>query len=521
VNERDASPCIERLLLTAAGQRAVDVASIEAGVPSVELMESAGRSAAAWILDRWSPQRVVVLIGPGGNGGDGLVVARRLLGEGVDVRVLLLQPAEALGETSAVMLDRFERAGGRVTAVDDASQVDRYLEGADRIVDALFGSGLDRPLEGTYRKAVECLNASPVPVVSLDLPSGLASDGGELLGATVRADVTLAMAFLKPAHLLYPARSLCGNVAVTSVDYPTQSLEGIEPIARVPEPSGIAQRLPERRPDGHKGTFGRVLVVAGSVGMSGAAILCCRAALRVGTGLVTLAAPAQLNPVLEAALPEVITIPLPDGDGHIERLDDVRFEEAIERADVLAIGPGLSRATEAAEAVRDLVKRCDGSIVLDADGVAAYWSCPEELAAAGGDLVLTPHPGELGPLLGLSPEAVAADRIQVVRRFASGHRRVTVLKGAPTAIGLPEGSVFVNPTGNEGLGTGGTGDVLTGMIAGFLAGSAPPADAAILSAYVHGLAAETFARDRAARSLIASDLIELLPTVLHEVASWS
>ncbi len=513
----------ERLVLTAVAQRALDEMSVDRGVSPFELMESAGRSAATWIVDRLSPGRVLVLVGPGGNGGDGLVVARRLADSGIDVQTFLLQPADRLGEVPRGMLDRLERDGGRVEVLTEgaaAGKLDAALSSADRIVDAIFGSGLSRPLAGLYRRVVERLNAVGTPVVSLDLPSGLPSDRGELLGEAVRADVTLAMEFLKPAHLLFPASARCGNVAVVPVAYPDSVLAGVEPLARIGEGVEIARRLPHRRPDGHKGTFGRLVVVAGSIGMTGAAILTCRGAVRAGVGLVSLAAPASLDGILETALPETITIPLPDENGCLVAVDVPRLDEALARADALAIGPGLSRGPETGAAVRSLVDRFDGPIVLDADGLAAFRGRLELLRRAAGRLILTPHPGELGWFVEEKPEAIDADRIEVARCVARDIGVVLLLKGRPTSIGLPDGTVYLNPTGNSGLATGGTGDVLTGLIAGFVAGGAPLDDAAVVSSFVHGWAAEIYARDRAERSLTPSDLADLLPTALREVETW-
>ena len=521
---------VERLVLTADEQRAADERAVAFGVPRVDLMESAGRSATEWILDRMAPSRVGILAGPGGNGGDGLVVARRLIEAGVDVETLLVASPDRLSGAPRAMLDRLRDVGGRVRCVEEAADseldgaLDAALVRANVVVDALFGSGLGRPLAGRYRAVVERVNARDARdarVVSLDLPSGLGSDRAAPIGVSVRADVTLAMAFLKPAHLLFPARGFCGNVAVVAVDYPPEALVGIEAWARVPDRAGIARRLPARPPTGHKGTFGRVLVVAGSVGMTGAAILCASAALRVGAGLVTLAAPASLDPILEAALPEAITLPLPDEDGRLSSCRDDRFARALERADVLAIGPGLGRADATAAAVRTVVSRFAGPVVLDADGIVAFRDHVDALAAIGGRVLATPHPGELGQLIGRGADEIDADRVEAARTFARARGLSLLLKGRPTAVALPDGTVWLNPTGNAGLATGGSGDVLTGCVAGFVAGGASIEDAAILAAYVHGWAAEVYARDRAERSLLPSDLIDLFPKVLREVETWS
>jgi hydroxyethylthiazole kinase-like uncharacterized protein yjeF len=511
----------EYLVLTAEAQREVDRAAVAAGTPSVELMESAGTSAADWILDRLAPSRVVVLAGSGGNGGDGLVVALELHRRGIDVRTYLLGRADDLREAPRAMLDRLRAAGGRVETIADAGEeVLRAVRSADWVVDGLFGTGLSRPLAGAAAELVERLNESGARVVSLDLPSGLDSDRGVRIGPTVRAQVTLAMAFLKPAHLLFPASSDCGNVAVVPVAYPNAVLVGVTPWARVPGPAGVRDRLPARRPNGHKGTFGRVLVVAGSSRMTGAAILCCRGALRSGAGLVTLAAPETLASTFDIALAEVIFEPLPAKDGAIAGIAEERIGELLKRADVLAIGPGLSRAQGSADVVRRLVGRFEGPIVLDADGIAAFVDRTKDLDRSEETLLLTPHPGELGRLLGVSSEAVDEDRVRVAAGFAGAHSCTVLLKGRPTAIATRSGDVWLNPTGNTGLATGGSGDVLTGMIAGFVAGGAPLVDAAILGAYLHGTAAEAFARDRSERACTPSDLVDLLPSVLKEAEAW-
>lgn len=513
----------ERFVLTAEGQRDVDAAARGVGTSALELMESAGRSATDWILDRLRPTKVLVLAGSGGNGGDALVVARRLAAAGAEVRTILLQPSAHLREATGVMLDRLRDSGGRFDDLESsgAEEIDDAVGRADWIVDGLFGSGLTRPLDGAIRDLVERLNERGARILSLDLPSGLAADAGGLLGPAVRAEITLAMAFLKPAHLLHPASAYCGNVAVVSVDYPPAALAEIEPWGRVAEPAGIRRRLPERLADGHKGTFGRVVIVAGSVGMTGAAILACRSALRAGAGLVSLAAPASLGTTFDVALPEVIFVPLPEQDGHVKSAEDAGLAEALERADVLAVGPGLTRAPETSEVVRNLIERFGGPILLDADGIAALAGHLDRLRPVGSRLLLTPHPGELGLLLDRPPEEIDAERAAVARAFAKGHGNVLLLKGRPTVVATPEGECFLNPTGNTGLATGGSGDVLTGLIAGFAAGGASLEDAAILGAYLHGWAAEVFARDRAERALTPSDVIDLIPSVLREAETWT
>jgi len=510
----------EYLVLTASVQRETDERSGDAGVPRERLMEAAGTGAADWILDRYGRGRTVVLVGPGGNGGDGLVLARTLHEAGAEVEALVFPPMEKLSSLTRLMYERLIDAGGRAIFVsDDPEPLTDRLNGAERIVDAMFGTGMNRPLGGLYRAAVEAVNGLDKRVISLDLPSGLSSDRGELLGEAIRADITLAMEFLKPAHLLFPASSYCGDVAVIPIPYPPSLLEGIDPFARVLTGLGVRDLLPVRRPDGHKGTFGRLLVIAGSIGMSGAAILSCRGALRAGAGLVYLATPEPLLPIVETALAEAVTIPLPERDGRISGAPTDRFTDALERAGAIAVGPGLSRAADLREFLAFLFSSHPGPFVVDADAIGLL--SPVLLRRLHARAVLTPHPGELAGLIGRTPDEIDRDRVEVARAFAEENEVVLVLKGRPTVVAIPGGDLYLNPTGNTGLATGGSGDVLTGLIGGFLAGGVPLGDAALLGVYLHGLAADLYARDRSERSLVPSDLIEVLPRAIREVERWS
>jgi len=510
----------EYLVLTAAQQREIDERSGDAGVPRDTLMESAGSGAAEWILSRFGPRRTVVLVGPGGNGGDGLVLARVLHNAGADVEALIVPPLDRLSPLTRKMHERLVESGGRVGPIEgEPESLVRRLKEADQIVDSLFGTGMNRPLDEPYSRIVDAVNSLDKPVISLDLPSGLPSDRGALLGEAIRAEVTLAMEFLKPAHLLFPASSYCGDVAVIPISYPPSLIEGLDPFARVLTGLGARRLIPERRPDGHKGTFGRLLIVGGSVGMSGAAILCCRGALRAGAGLVYLATPESLLPIVETALPEAITVPLPEDGGSLSGESSERFEDALSRADAIAVGPGLGRGEGVKGFLLRLFEAHPGPFVVDADAIRTLSS--ESLRLLAGRAVLTPHPGELSSLVEGTPEEIDRDRVEVARSFVEENGVVLLLKGRPTVIVIPNGSLYLNPTGNTGLATGGSGDVLTGLIGGLLATGAKPKDAAVLGVYLHGLAADIYARDRSERSLTPSDLIGALPYAIREVERWS
>ncbi|MFC2078603.1 NAD(P)H-hydrate dehydratase [Candidatus Bipolaricaulota bacterium] len=507
-------------ILRAAQQQALDEASVRAGTPAEDLMESAGTHASEWILSRLHPRHAVVVAGPGGNGGDAYVVARRLRQAGTAVRTFALREMERCSDLTQTMAERLTDLGERIEVLEtDRSALNDALDEADCIIDGLFGSGLSRPLIGASAGIISLLNDSAVPVVSLDLPSGLASDSGMVRGSTIRADVTLAMAFYKPSHWLYPAAEYCGSIHIMGVDYPEKMASQVLPIAHVPESNAIAAMLPLRKPTGHKGTFGHVLAVVGSQGMTGAAILCARGALRAGVGLVTLALPETIAPVIQSAIPEATTVPLPDRNGRLvdpEVLEHLR--SAMERADVLTIGPGLSRESGTMELVRRLIAAFSGKLVIDADAVHAIANEPDLLEGLAGRAVLTPHPGEFAALVGLPTRDVDVNRLEQVEEFVSRHALHLVLKGRPTVIGLPDRPMIVNPTGNTGLGTGGSGDVLTGLLAGLIAGGSSLSDASVAAPFIHGLAADRWAVDRSERSLTPSDVLDEIPRILKELA---
>ena len=504
-------------VVSAAQIKALDRAAVEAGIPAGDLMENAGRGVAEAVMRGSHGTRVVVVAGKGGNGGDALVAARLLCEAGLQVRAFTLSKIAELAPTTrekAELLD--ERFPGTLLPVgDDLDEVNNSLAGAECAIDGLLGIGVDRPLSGKYLNIVRAMNAADLFRIAVDLPSGLPSDSGGIIGEATNADLTVCMAAYKPAHLLYPACDYCGRIEVVPVGYPDELWNSVVPIARVMEKEWVAKHLPARRPDGHKGTFGHVLVVAGSLGMSGAAILTATAALRAGAGLVTVACPRSIQSIIATALPEAITIGLPDKNGHLTGDSLAPLRDVLARADVLAIGPGLGRADATGAFVRALVAEVKSLLVIDADGLFAL--NPETLKRIAGRAVLTPHPGEMSRLIERPADEIDADRIEVARAFAGGHGVVLLLKGRPTAIGTPSGEVFLNPTGNTALATGGSGDVLTGIIAGLLAGGASTRDAAILGAYVHGYAAEHRSRDRAERSIIPSDLLDVMPRAIKEI----
>jgi len=499
-------------LLGSDAMRALDRHTIETlGVPGELLMESAGRAVAEAALDlhrvRGGP--LLALCGGGNNGGDGLVAARHLAALGLPVRALLV--SEPKGD-AARQAERARAFGVPVEAVEGGA-----LEIAERavVVDALFGTGLGRPVEGAPAEAIRRLNASPCAVVAVDLPSGVDADTGRALGDAVRADVTVTLGLPKPGLALEPGRSLAGRVRVARIGIADRA-PGARPTAELWTAAGAAARLPARERDSHKGRFGHVLVVAGSEGKTGAAALAARGAVRGGAGLVTLACPGGLNDILEAKCTEAMTVPVADT---AERALAAAAEEPLlalaRERDVVALGPGIGRAAETTKLVRSLCRRLEVPLVIDADGLNAFEGAAEELRARSAPTVITPHPGEAARLIDASGGEIQADRLGAARRLAEVTGAVAILKGAATVVAAPGAPPLVNPTGGPALASGGTGDVLTGLVAALLAQGLPPRDAAGLAVWLHGAAGEGAAP--AGTGLTAEDLADALPRAVERL----
>jgi len=509
-------------VFTAAEMRALDARAIrELDIPGPRLMDNAGTAAAA-LIARWlAPIRgkaVVVVCGKGNNGGDGFVVARRLKARGAAVRVFLVgRRAEVRGDAA----DALGRWRGRVEEVEEPSGLARALGGADVIVDALLGTGVSGAARGPVAAAIEAINragAGGVPVVALDLPSGLDSDRGALLGPTVKAWRTVTFAGLKRSLLLAPAAGQAGAVEIGDIGVPAEAARRGITTWRL-EIADVRPSFPPRDLDAHKGRFGHLLVVAGSLGKTGAAVLAGRAALRSGVGLCTLAAPASQQPIVAAQAPEYMTEALPETAAQSLSLEAKdRLRELARRMDAVAIGPGLSLDPETQELARGLIRDLEQPMVVDADALSALAGHLDLLRHAAGPRVLTPHPGEMARMLGTTIEAVQADRIELARTFAREHGVAIALKGAHTVIGGPDGHVAINPTGNPGMAKGGSGDVLTGIVGALLAREIEPAAALRAGCYLHGLAGDVAARERGEYAMLASDIIESLPAALRALA---
>ncbi len=504
-------------LATASQMRELDRRTIEEfGLPGMVLMEAAGRAATAAVrelLPCASPGPVVVVAGKGNNGGDGFVVARWLHDAGIPVEVCLLPAAAELAGDAAANCDLALNLG--VTVHEEASPsllVDR-LAGASIIVDAVLGIGISGEVRGAALIAIETMNASSAPVVAADIPSGIHADTGAILGVAVDARITVTFGLPKVGLHQYPGRACCGEIRVAEIGIPRAFIDEAGLSANLTDGPAAAGMLPPRPADMHKGVAGRLLVVAGSAGMTGAAAMSALGAMRAGAGLVYLACPHGLNDTLEAKCTEVLTLPVPESDRRSLALHaEPELLAAAESADAVLIGPGVSQDAETAELMHRLAAAVHAPLVIDADGLNAFAGRAGDLAARPAPTVITPHPGEMSRLTGLSTAEIADDRPTVARELAAHTGAVVLLKGAGTVIAAPDGELWINSTGNPGLASGGSGDVLSGMIGAFMAGGSHALAAAVAGAWYHGRAADV-AAEPGMRGLLATDLLAALPSV--------
>jgi ADP-dependent NAD(P)H-hydrate dehydratase / NAD(P)H-hydrate epimerase len=497
--------------------RALDARAIEAcHVPSLVLMENAGRGAAEVIVQGLARDaRVVVVCGGGNNGGDGFVVARHLVTLRRPVRVHLTVPPDALKGDARLNYDALVGLGVPVQVVaPDLGSLRGDVGDADLVVDALFGTGLDRPLAGTHAACVELLNQSKKPVVAIDVPSGMNADTGEPMGVAVRATRTVTFQLPKLGLLTPHGAELAGEVRVAHLGVPSSLVEGLEHAAWLLEPGDVADALSPRKIGAHKGSAGHVAVFAGSPGKVGAALLCGRAALRAGAGLVTVATWPEAAEVIEGRVEEVMTARL-DRHDLFPSVDRVLYGK---RAVVL--GPGFGTDDAARAVVEHVLSSWPGPSVVDADALALFEGRPEVFASSRGAPVLTPHPGELGKLLSRAVVDIEADRFAAIADVVARARCVVVLKGAHTLVGAPDERTVINASGNPALATGGAGDVLSGIVGAFLS-LLDPFEAAWAGVHVHGAAADRW-RDREKssgsrgrdRGLLAHEVADLVPDAI-------
>ena len=508
-------------ILNAAQMRDADRHTIEEiGIASLVLMENAGRQVVAAIEAAFESRldgRVAVLCGRGNNGGDGFVVARTLIQRGIDTAVFVIGSVADIRGDARTNLEILGRLGLTVVEVNDEQAWELHFSEIARcslIVDAIFGTGLRSAVGGMLETVIADVNAAEIPIVSVDLPSGMSADTPNLVGDCIDASLTVTLAAPKLPLVLPPGEAYAGDVVIADIGIPHEVIDSLEgPHVELLTPEQLRGLVAPRAADSHKGDFGRLTLVAGSTGKTGAAYLAAMAALRSGAGLVTVATPASCLPVIASMGPTFMTLDLPE-DGGMVRVAAV--DRVLEQThDVVACGPGLGRSANVAEFVRQLLDRATCPLVLDADAITVLADDPGRLTGSEErDVIITPHPGEMARLIGASVSDVQANRLQVATDFATTHRVHVVLKGHRTVIATPEGRVFINPTGNPGMATGGTGDVLTGMIAAWLAQLLDAEAACRLAVFLHGAAGDLAEGREGQSAMVATDLLDYLGEAL-------
>ncbi len=511
-------------VVTAAEMQAIDRLTIEGyGISGLVLMENAGLAAAALIHENVSDlidKKVVIVCGKGNNGGDGLVIARHLHIDGVQVDILLLAKRKQLQGDARTNADIAFKMGIPIHEVTEKnlSEQNHLFRHCHIIVDALFGTGLTKPAGGLYEKVIKKINSSKKYVVAVDIPSGVDSDSGQLIGPHIQSNITAALALLKRSHLLFPAAECMGEVQILDISIPHEAVEQHEIMVAWLDMEDIQSLLPQRPTNTHKGDYGHALVVAGSRGKGGAAGLTALAALRAGAGLVTMAVPESCHQALEFNPLETMTVALPEtksGCLSSQAIDAILTN--LKGKSALAIGPGLSTEKETVQLLEALLPQVECPLVIDADAINALGKSGKLIDQIRTETVLTPHPKEMSRLSGWSVPDILNQRIECSREFSQAHNVTLLLKGARTLLAFADGTVLINPTGNPGMATAGSGDVLTGLIAGLIAQGLSVPSATAAGAFMHGMAGDLYAEAHHEIPLIAGDLLDTIPETFKRI----
>ena len=513
-------------VVTSEIMRSLDRKTAESfGIASSVLMENAGRSVAQAIIKEFDPQAkkgVVVFCGKGNNGGDGFVAARHLINKGYHVDVIFFGKNKELSEDAGVNYTALSRVTDVIHEIKDVSEFDKTdinLKEKGIIIDALLGTGIKGSVKEPYASAINLINSSGLPVVAVDIPSGIDADTGAVAGITVRAKKTITFGLAKIGLVVYPGAEFAGNVEVVDISIPDRLVQQTHIPYNLSSHDLINSLLKPRNYATNKGDYGHTLIIAGSQGKSGAAILSAKGALRAGSGLVTIAGPESLIPVFETTVLEALKEPLAETPGGaIDTPAIAQAEKLLQTRDVVALGPGIGTEKQTSGFVFEFLKRCRLPVVIDADAINIIAQNPDMLLEFNNEnIVLTPHPGEFGRLINMNPKEVNQNRVNLSIDFAKQYKCTLVLKGARTIIADKEGNVWINPTGNPGMSTGGMGDVLTGIIAGFIALGLRPRDAAVAGVYVHGMAGDIVYAYHKNSAVLASDLLERIPYVISSL----
>lgn len=491
------------------------------GIPSAVLMENAGRNTYRLMKERYlnGDETITVFCGRGNNGGDGFVIARYALIDGFTVQVGLIGKKEDLKGDAALNMRLFESLSGEISeCIEKPKMIKTIIQNADIIVDAIFGTGLSKPVGGIEKTVIEAVNKSGIPVISVDIPSGVDGATGKTLGTSIDAVHTFTYAYPKLGQILNPGREHTGNLTVIDISIPSFMEYELGFDGQITDGQMLRAFMKRRLPSSHKGSYGHAVVIAGSPGKTGAAYMTSLAALKIGAGLVTLVIPESLNPILETKTTEVMTYPVRDnGRGFFTPGSFDTIRDFVQDKDVVIMGPGLSQEAGVVELVRRIYTQIDKPFIIDADGINAFQGKPTILKKTKAETILTPHPGELARLIGKTPKDINEDRIEIARASAADFGIHILLKGATSVLSTPHGRIFLNPTGNPSLAKGGSGDILTGFIGGLVSQGYSMIESGLLGAYLHGYMADTWVEKHSDMDLLAMDLLPDLGCAIEEI----
>ncbi len=496
--------------VTAEQMKKIDIATSEQiGIPSIVLMENAAREVCDVCLrelEGIEEPKVVIFAGKGNNGGDGFALARQLHDRGVDCKIVFLFDTSKFSQDAEINYNIAIKCG--VPVISGFTEAVIETGRADIVVDAVFGTGISRKIEGMYAEVIEMINTYAKKVISIDIPSGVNSDDGRIMGTAVEADITVTFALPKIGLLLYPGASCCGDIKIANISIQPSTIDEMNIKTAFLDKKDVYNIIPKRQKRTNKGDYGRLFVIAGSKDMTGALALCCKGAFRSGAGLVYACTVRSGISVVQQLVPEAVVTPLSEYEGMVryECYDEIK--DKIQRASAIAVGPGLGMSDDVSEFVKKLIYEADTTLVIDADGLNAIADDPSILLGLKHTPVITPHPGEMSRLTGLSVREILEDTVNVARDFAVKYNCVTVLKDARSVIAAPDGRVVINITGNPSMSTGGSGDVLTGVISSFIAQGIEPFFAAAVGAYIHGLSGDISKEKLGTYGVMAWDIAE-------------
>lgn len=504
--------------------RTIDKIAVEkVGLPSIVLMENSGKVVFDEIMKMRSTfERVILLCGPGNNGGDGFVIARHLHNLNVPIKVFIIGKASHIHGDSLSNLNILKKLSIPIDEVFDGGgfvKLEKALRQGSLVVDAIFGSGLSKDVFGIYTEVFDLVNELATNILSVDIPSGVNCDTGKVMGNAIRANKTVSLVIPKVGNIMFPGSEYNGELLIKGIGVPDIVINEVKIRYNIITDEVIERLIPHRRRNTSKVDYGRGNIVAGSIGLTGAAILACKAALRSGMGLLKLYIPESVNYIITTAVPETITIPLQEVRKGVIGINN--FNKVVEEAkasDVLCFGPGCGTASEVGELLKRIIFEVDKPLVIDADGLNALSKNVEWLLSKKNEVIITPHPGEMSRLTGKTVEEINNNPIDTALEFSREWGVITVLKGSRSVLATPEGDVYININGNPGMATAGSGDVLAGVITSFIAQGFKPIDAAIFGVYIHGMAGDIMAESRGEHGLMAGDIVEGITKALKILA---